>query len=70
MQYTISFAETRLTKLIDAALSGEEVLIVRGQEQAVRLVPVPTTGFRLGLKAGQFGRPPVFVLADEDPDQW
>ena len=34
-------AKTHLSRLVDAALAGEEVLIARAGKVAVRLVPVP-----------------------------
>lgn len=40
MQMTIHAAKTNLSKLIDAALKGEEVIIARGDQPVVRLVPV------------------------------
>lgn len=40
MQITIHAAKTNLSRLIDAALKGEEVIIARGDQPVVRLVPV------------------------------
>jgi prevent-host-death family protein len=40
MQIMIHAAKTNLSKLIDAALKGEEVIIARGDTPVVRLVPV------------------------------
>jgi prevent-host-death family protein len=39
-QVSIEEAKARLPDLIDAAVSGEEVVIARGDRQLVRLVPV------------------------------
>lgn len=38
--YTVHRAKTNLSKLIAKALAGEEIVIARGDEPAVRLVPV------------------------------
>ncbi len=38
---SIDEAQTHLPDLIDAAMSGETVLIKKGGDQAVQLVPVP-----------------------------
>jgi prevent-host-death family protein len=49
MQVTVHAAKTHLSKLIEAALSGEEVVIARGRKPVVRLVPIPQRKFRVGL---------------------
>jgi prevent-host-death family protein len=41
---TIAQARTRLGKLIDAALRGERVVIMRGSKPAAAIVPVDTNG--------------------------
>ena len=40
MQVTIHAAKTNLSKLIEAALKGDEVIIARGDRPVVRLVPI------------------------------
>ena len=40
---TVHTAKTTLSKLIERALSGEEIIIARGKVPAVRLVPVAST---------------------------
>ncbi|GEM_PF-2288701 len=46
MIITIHAAETQLSRLIDAALAGEDVVIVRGDKPLVRLSPLaPPPGF-------------------------
>lgn len=40
MQFTVHEAKTNLSKLIRLALAGEEVIIARGDEPVVRLVPM------------------------------
>ena len=39
---TVHTAKTTLSRLIERALSGEEIIIARGKVPAVRLVPVAT----------------------------
>jgi prevent-host-death family protein len=72
MQYTVHTAKTQLSKLIEAALAGEEVVIARGSRPAVRLVPIAQSGFRLGLLAGQVGTPPDFLapLSEQELEDW
>ena len=40
MQVTIHAAKTNLSKLIEAALRGEEVVIARGDKPVARIVPI------------------------------
>jgi prevent-host-death family protein len=45
-------AKTNLSKLVERALKGEEIIIARNGEPAVRLVPVRTQALRpMGLGA-------------------
>jgi prevent-host-death family protein len=53
MQVTIHAAKTNLSKLIEAALAGEDVVIAKGKLPVVRIVPVPQNGFTIGLLKGQ-----------------
>ena len=53
-----------MSKLIEAALNGEEVVIARGNKPAVKLVPVVEGGFKIGLLQGQLGAPPDFLAPD------
>ena len=41
MQVTVHAAKTNLSKLIEAALRGEEVIIARGDKPVVKLVAIP-----------------------------
>ena len=67
-QVTIHAAKTHLSRLIEAALAGEEVVIARGDKPVVRLVPVQPRPFKIGLLAGQLGEAPDF-LTPIDPDE-
>lgn len=40
--YTVHQAKTNLSKLIREACRGKEVIIARGKEAVVKLVPLPT----------------------------
>ncbi|MGS4944766.1 type II toxin-antitoxin system Phd/YefM family antitoxin [Meridianimarinicoccus sp. RP-17] len=66
MQINVHTAKTQLSKLIDAALAGEEVIIAKGARPVVRLVAIPQGRFQLGLMAGQLGTLPDFA-APIDP---
>jgi antitoxin (DNA-binding transcriptional repressor) of toxin-antitoxin stability system len=65
---TIHVAKTQLSRLIEAALAGEEVVIAKGDRPVVRLVAIPQGQFNLGvLKAGALGDGPDFLTPmDED----
>ena len=52
----------------DSSLIGQ---IAKGAKPAVRLVPVPQSGFRLGTMVGRFGALPQFEpLADDELAAW
>lgn len=72
MQITIHAAKSQLSRLIDAALAGEEVIIAKGSRPVVRLVAIPQTSFRLGLLAGETGPLPDFLepLDDRELADW
>ena len=60
------------SKLIEAALNGEEIVIAKGSKPVVRLVPVTRGSFRIGPLAGQLGAPPDFFepMDAGDLDLW
>ncbi len=68
MQVTVHAAKTNLSKLIEAALRGEEVVIARGDKPVVRLVPVEKKPFRFGLLAEELkgSMPDFFEPMDEE----
>ncbi len=68
MQVPIHAAKTNLSKLVEAALAGEEVVILRGSKPVVRLTPIRDATFALGLLAGKLGDGPDF-LAPMDPEE-
>lgn len=57
-QVTVHAAKTNLSKLIDAALAGEEIVIAKGSKPVVRLVPVKQGAFPIGLLKGKLGAGP------------
>ena len=71
---TIHQAKTNLSKLIEQAERGEEVIIARGKTPVVKLVPVepPPKKRPLGLYAGEFEVGPEFFepLPDDELDAW
>lgn len=73
MQVTVHAAKTHLSKLIDAALAGEEVVIAKGSKPVVKLVPILRKPFRIGILEGQLGGPgPDFFepLDEEELALW
>ncbi len=71
-QVTIHAAKTHLSRLIEAALAGEDVVIARGSTPVVRLVPIAKQTFQIGLLAGQLGMGPDFLapLDENELDLW
>lgn len=68
-QVTVHAAKTHLSKLIDAALAGEEIIIAKGDKPAVRLVAIPQGSFRLGLLKDTITGPvPNFMEPMEDDE--
>ena len=65
---TIHAAKTHLSRLIEAALAGEEVVISRGSTPVVRLVPITKRAFQVGLLAGQLGAGPDFLAPMDEAD--
>ncbi|RYY06498.1 MAG: type II toxin-antitoxin system prevent-host-death family antitoxin [Alphaproteobacteria bacterium] len=68
MQITVHADKTQLSKLIEAALRGEEVIIARGSEPVVRLVAIPKTTFKIGLLEGRVTGPGPDFLEPMDAD--
>ena len=67
-QVTIHAAKTHLSKLIEAALAGEEVVIAKGRTPVIRLVPFVRGAFQVGMLEGQLGRGPDFFQAQDEAD--
>ena len=67
-------AKSQLSKLIAAAVAGEEVVIARGSEPLVRLTPInpATSKRRFGAYKGQFEISDAFFepLSEEELADW
>ena len=73
MLVTIHAAKTNLSKLIEAALAGEEVVIAKGDRPVVRLVAIEKSRFQMGILADQLsGRAPDFFepMSEEELSAW
>jgi prevent-host-death family protein len=72
MQFSVHAAKSQLSKLIDAALRGEEVIIAKGSRPVVRLMPLPQSGFRLGVMPQLEGTAPDFLepMTSDELDLW
>jgi prevent-host-death family protein len=71
-QVTIHAAKTNLSKLIEAAMGGEEVITAKGSQPMVRLVPIVQGAFKIGLLQGKLGAGPDFFapMDSEGLDLW
>ena len=71
---TIHAAKTNLSKLIEQACAGEEIIIARGDRPVVKLVPVdvPVPKREPGTLRGQFTVPPEFFepLPEDELTKW
>lgn len=72
-QVTVHAAKTNLSKLIDAAMAGEEIIIAKGNRPVVKLVAIPQGKFKIGILSGQLGDGPGSlepVVSDSDLNLW
>ena len=71
---TIHQAKTNLSRLIEKACRGEEIIIARGSNPVVRLVPIGGRKGRreLGILKGKLVVGPEFFepLPSEELDRW
>lgn len=72
MQVNVHEAKTQLSKLIEAALKGEEVVIARDGKPAVRLVAVEPKKFRIGMPGFIGMRVPDFLepMTEAELQEW
>jgi prevent-host-death family protein len=59
-QVTVHAAKTNLSKLIDAAMAGEEIIIAKGAKPVVKLIAIPQGKFKIGMMEGMVGETPDF----------
>jgi antitoxin (DNA-binding transcriptional repressor) of toxin-antitoxin stability system len=66
---TIQAAKTQLSRLIEAVLFGEEVVIAKGDKPVVRLVAIPQGKLQFGvLPPGALGEGPDFLAPMEEEE--
>ncbi len=73
MKVTIQAAKTQLSRLIEAVLAGEEVMIAKGKTPVAKLVAIPKSRFQIGIGEGKVsGDGPDFFepMAEEDRAPW
>ena len=74
MQVNVHEAKTQLSKLIEAALRGEEVIIARDGKPAVRIEPLPQEKLKFKFGLPEFiGMPvPDFLepMTEEELREW
>lgn len=74
MIVNVHAAKTNLSRLIEAACAGEEVVIARNSQPVVKLVPLerPPVPREFGPMKGEFTVPPEFFepLPADELDAW
>lgn len=73
MKVSLHIAESSLPELIDAALAGEIVVIDRGNQTAVQIIPLPKSKpFAFGLLEGKVATVPDFFepMSEDDLAAW
>lgn len=72
MQMNVSEAKAKLSELVAAAERGEEVIIARGGQPAVRLVSVHRPAVRIGIGDGLVSRVPDFLtpMSEDELKDW
>ncbi|MEN3146573.1 type II toxin-antitoxin system prevent-host-death family antitoxin [Neorhizobium sp. IRAMC:178] len=73
MQFTVHAAKTNLSKLIELAKAGEEVVIAKGKTPVARIVPIAQKSFTIGLLKGKIerGGPDFFEpMAEDELELW
>ena len=73
VKVTLGVAKTQLSRLIEAAFSGEDVVIAKGEKPVVRLVPIAQGQFKFGvLEPGALGDGPDFLspMDEEELAAW
>ncbi len=69
MQVTIHAAKTNLSKLIEAASAGEEVIIAKGKTPVARIVPITPARFTVGILKDSLKQPAPDFLEPLETDE-
>lgn len=70
MQVSVHAAKANLSKLIEAALAGEEVVIAQGKRPVVKIVPIAARSrFTIGLLKGRLAGPGPDFLEPMSEDE-
>ena len=73
MKVSLKTAESSLAQLIDAAVAGEEVVIDKDNQTAVKIVPIQQPkAFKFGILKDKVGTVPDFFepMSEEDLALW
>lgn len=73
MKVSVRVAETKLSELIDAAVSGEDVVIDKDSETSVKIIPIEKkVAFKFGLLKGKVDAVPDFFepMSEQDLAAW
>ena len=72
MNVTNHAAKTQLSRLIEAAQNGEDVVIAKGSTPVARLVPIHPEKFRFGVLSELSGTEPDFLepLDEAELEAW
>ena len=68
----IAEAKAKLSELVAAAENGEEVILARSGRAVVRIVPVASRRFRIGMLDGMVEKIPDFLepMSEEELRLW
>ncbi len=72
MEVNIHEAKTHLSRLIERALAGEEVIVAKAGKPVVRITPIAVKKPILGSARGTFTLPPDWdaPMTDEELAEW
>ncbi|HEY2866762.1 MAG TPA: type II toxin-antitoxin system prevent-host-death family antitoxin [Pyrinomonadaceae bacterium] len=70
MKVGIYEAKSKLSKIIDKALEGEEVIITRNGKDVVKLTPAPKKSDWIGMWKGQIEIPDSFYEPLEEFEEY
>ena len=72
VQMNIAEAKAKLSELVAAAENGEEVILARSGRAVVRIVPVASRRFLIGMMDGIGGELPDFLepMSEQELQLW